>query len=153
MISKLLILMKMMIIKLKKPNEKDVNIDLQWFSKSLGLFGERDKEKSCFRVFLELIKAVKRRKSLSSDEIALRSNLSRATVIHHLNRLQEAGLVVPSSGKYVLRVENLEGLVEEIKKDALRMLGDINDIARDIDEELGLIKRAKSKTSTVYEEY
>ncbi len=143
----------MMIIKLKKPSEKDVNIDLQWFSQSLGLFGERDKEKSCFRVFLELIKAVKRRKSLSSDEIALRSNLSRATVIHHLNRLQESGLIVPSSGKYVLRVENLEGLVEEIKKDALRTLGDINDIARDIDEELGLIKRTKSKTSTVYEEY
>jgi len=145
--------MKITIIKLRKPAEKDVNADLQWFSHSLGLFGERDKEKSCFRVFLELIKAVRRKKGLSSDDIALRSNLSRATVIYHLHRLHESGLVVLSEGKYMLRVENLEGLITEIKKDMLRTLEDLHDIAKDLDEELGLIKRTKSRTSTVYEEY
>ncbi len=145
--------MKITIIKLRKPAEKDVNADLHWFSKSLGLFGDRDKEKSCFRVFLELIKAIKRGKGLSSDEIALRSNLSRATVIHHLDKLREAGLIVHSEGKYILRVENLENLITEVKKDILRTLGDLHDIAKDLDEELGLIKREKSKTSTVYEEY
>ncbi len=145
--------MKITIIKLRKPAEKDVNADLHWFSKSLGLFGDRDKEKSCFRVFLELIKAIRRKKGFSSDEIALRANLSRATVIHHLHRLHESGLVIHSEGKYMIRVENLEGLLDEIKKDVLRTLEDMHDIAKDIDEELGLIKRGKSRTSTVYEEY
>ncbi len=145
--------MKVTIIKIRKPAEKDVNADLQWFSRSLGLFGERDREKSCFRVFLELVKAIKRGKGLSSDEIALRSNLSRATVIHHLKRLQDSGLVIYFEGKYILRVENLESLITEVKKDVLRTLEDLHDIAKDLDEELGLIKREKSKTSTVYEEY
>lgn len=143
--------LKITIIKKRKPQEKDLNNDLQWFSESLGLFGERDREKSCFRVFLELIKATKRKKALSSDELALRANLSRATVIYHLKRLQESGLVIPSENKYVLRVGNLESLTYEIKKDMIRSFEDIQEIARDLDEELGLLKRTKSASTTVYE--
>src|SRR3990167_6035950 len=96
------------IIKIKKPSQKEVNRDLQWFSESFGLFGERDKEKSCFRVFLELVKATRRKKSLTSDEIALRANLSRATVVHHLHKLIESGLVISQNNRYILRVDNLE---------------------------------------------
>ena len=145
--------MKITVIKIRKPAEKDVNKDLQWFSQSLGLFGERDKEKSCFRLFLELIKAARRRKTLSSDELAVRANLSRATVIHHLNKLQESGLVITHNNKYLLRVDNLENLVSEIKKDIMRTFEDLQDIARDLDEELGLIKRSKTNASTIYEDY
>ncbi len=145
--------LKITVIKLRKPAEKDVNKDLQWFSESLGLFGERDKEKSCFRVFLELVKATRRGKALSSDEIALRSNLTRGTVVHHIHRLQEAGLVALFHNKYLLRVDNLESLVLELKKDLMRTFEDIQDIAKELDEELGLIKRSKAKTSTVSEEY
>ena len=145
--------MKITLIKIRKPSEKDVNKDLQWFSESLGLFGERDKEKSCFRVFLELIKATRRGKALSSDEIALRSNLTRATVIHHLHHLQEANLIMPHENKYMLRVGNLEDLISEVRKDLLRALEDIQDIAKELDEELGLIKRSKATTSTVSEDY
>ena len=145
--------MRITLVKLKKPAEKSVNDDLQWFSESLGLFGERDKEKSCFRVFLELIKAGRRGEGLNSDKIALKANLSRATVIHHLHRLQEAGLIIPSGNKYILRVDNLEDLVLEIKKDLMRTLEDLQDIAKDLDDELGLIKRSKSSTSTISDEY
>lgn len=145
--------MKITVIKLRKPTEKDVNKDLQWFSESFGLFGERDKEKSCFRIFLELIKATRRKKTLSSDEIALRSNLSRATAVYHLSKLQEAGLVAYFNNKYMLRVENLENLVVEIRKDALRAFEDLQDIAKDLDEELGLIKRTQKRTSAISEDY
>jgi len=137
---------KITIIKLRKSSEKNLNSDLQWFSNSLGLFNERDKEKSCFRVFIALIKASRaRREGLTSDEIALRSNISRATVIHHLNRLIESGLVIPHNTKYLLRSDNLEDLVDEIKKDMLRALEDIKSMAEDIDEELGLKKGSVRK--------
>ena len=139
--------MKITIIKLRKPTEKDVNNDLQWFSESLGLFGDRDKEKSCFRVFLELIKAIRRKKALTSDEIALRSHLTRATVIHHLHKLIESGLIIPYENKYILRVDNLESLILELKKDIIRTFEDLQDLAKDLDEELGLIKRNKNKTT------
>ncbi len=146
------ITMRLTVIKLRKPAEKDVNKDLQWFSQSLGLFGDRDKEKSCFRVFLELIKASRRKKALTSDELALRSNLTRATVIHHLHKLIESGLVVHNDNMYLLRVDNLENIVLELKKDIMRAFEDLQDIAKDLDEELGLIKRSKVKTSTITED-
>ncbi|MEK6955640.1 MAG: winged helix-turn-helix domain-containing protein [Nanoarchaeota archaeon] len=139
---------KITIIKLKKSSNKDVNDDLQWFSQSLGLFGERDKEKSCFRVFVELLKASRRNKELTSDELALKSNLSRATVIHHLNKLMESGLVISQDNMYSLRVNNLEYLVDELRKDVLRTLDDIHSMAEELDEELGLSKRSK-KNNTI----
>ncbi len=134
------------IVKLRKPTDKDVNKDLQWLSESFGLFGERDKEKSTFRVFLELIKATRKRTALSSDDIALKSHLTRATVIHHLHKLQESGLVMNHENVYILRVDNLESLVSEVRKDVLRAFQDLQDVAKELDEELGLIKRKKSST-------
>lgn len=144
--------MRITIFKIRKPTEKDVNKDLQWFSQSLGLFGERDKEKSCFRVFLELIKARRRKEGLSSDQIAARSHLTRATVVHHLHRLQEAGLILPTDNQYILRVDNLEDLVTELKKDLLRTFEDLQTIAKDLDDELGLIKRSESNKYTIIDD-
>ena len=135
----------MTIVRVRKPGKKGLNEDLQWFSHSLGLFGSRDKEKSCFRVFVELIKASRRNRPLSSDEIAHRSNLSRATVIHHLTKLIESGLVLNLNNKYVLRVDNLEELVDEVKKDLLRVFDDLRFMAEELDDELGLIKKRNNK--------
>jgi len=129
------------IVRMRKPREKDVNRDLQWFSESLGLFTERDREKSCFRIFVELIKAARKKQALSSDDIAYRSNLSRGTVVHHLNRLIESGLVVNHDNRYILRVDNLEELIEEIKKDVIKTLEDLKRIAEDLDDEVGLLRR------------
>ena len=129
------------IVKIRKPLQKNMNRDLQWFSESLGLFTERDKEKSCFRIFIELIKAARKKQTLSSDEIAFNSNLSRGTVVHHLNRLMESGLIVSHDNRYILRVDNLEELIEEIKKDVLKTLEDLRIIAEDLDDEVGLLRR------------
>ena len=136
---------KVTIVRLRKPTQKDLNQDLQWFSSSLGLFSERDKEKSCFRIFVELIKAARRNQPLNSDQIALRTHLSRATIIHHLNKLIETGLVIPHEGSYILRVDNLETLVEEVKRDVLRSFEDLQAMAEELDDQLGLIKRSRTK--------
>ena len=104
---------KITIISIRKPSEKNLNRDLQWFSESLGLFNERDKERSCFRIFVELIKATRRKTALSSDEIAARANLSRGTIIHHLNKLVDSGLIISYQNRYLLRVDNLEELVPD----------------------------------------
>ena len=134
---------KINLIKIKKLNTNDINTDLQWFSKSLGLFNERDKESSCFRVFVELIKASRKNRLLSSDELAFKSNLSRATVIHHLKRLIELGLIITDNNKYSLRTSNLEELILEIGKDTLRILEDLKSVANELDQELGLKKNTK----------
>lgn len=128
------------IIKVEKPARRDINEEIQWFSNTLGLFSERDKEKSKFRVFLELLKSAKQKKGLSSEQIAQRSDLSRATVIHHINSLIESGVVVYQAGKYTLRVHNLEELVVQIQRDIFEIFKDLKDMAEELDRELELLK-------------
>lgn len=137
------------LIKLRKPSLKNVNTDLQWISESFGLFGERDKEKSCFRVFMELIKSARIGKSLTADQIAFKSNLTRATVIHHLHKLEESGLITHEGNKYILRSDNLEDLTNEIENDILSVFEEMHSIARELDEELGLKKRRKTISKVI----
>lgn len=124
---------KVTIIRIKKPQRKDINTELQWFGASLGLFNMRDKDRSCYRIFVELIKATKKGDGLSSDEIAYKSGLSRGTVIHHINKLIDSGLVISERGKYLLKKEALRGLVNEIEEDLNKTLSEIKEIANDLD--------------------
>ena len=106
------------IIRSSKPAKDDINRQLQWFGGTLGLFNLRDKDKSCFRVFITLLQGLKENKKMTSDEIAMRTRLSRGTVVHHLNKLMDSGIVVNQRNKYSLRMDNLEEMVEHIKRDA-----------------------------------
>ena len=126
------------VIRRRKPEVQSLNEELQWLGDSLGLFSLRDRDKSCFRLFIELIKSAKRKEPLSSDELAERLQLSRGTVIHHMNRLMDSGIVVHEGRKYLLRVTNLKALVDEVKKDLSRTLDDLQSIADEIDKRLGL---------------
>jgi predicted transcriptional regulator len=129
---------KIVLIRSRKPPEPDMNDLLQWFGSSLGLFGMRDRDKSCFRVFLELIKGLKSRRALSSDELALRTGLTRGTTVHHLNKLISSGIVVHESNRYMLRASNLHDIIEELQKDMVRTTDDLKKTAIKIDERLGL---------------
>ncbi|MFC1741563.1 helix-turn-helix domain-containing protein [Nanoarchaeota archaeon] len=129
---------KITIVKIRKPNSSDVNDELQFLGNSLGLFNLRDKDKSCFRVFIELLKAAKQKRPISSDELAFRLNLTRGTVVHHINKLKDAGIVVHEGKSYFLRVDKLESLILEIKKDLIRTCDDLQDIAKEIDAGLNL---------------
>ena len=129
---------KIIIIKQSKPITENINEELQWFGSSLGLFNIRDKDKSCFRIFIELLKTAKERQDTSSDKIALKLNLSRGTVVHHLNKLLDAGLIISKQNKYLLRVNKLETLTNEIERDIHKTLKDLKEIASNIDSRLKL---------------
>ncbi len=122
------------IIQTSKPLKHDLNQELQWFARSLGLFGERDKDKSCFRLFLELLKSSKEHHALSSDDLALKTHLSRGTVVHHLNELIRKGVVITSGKKYILRADDLHRLIDDIKKDFERMFKELEKSAEMIDK-------------------
>jgi len=129
---------KITIIKIRKPVEHNLNNELQWLGDSLGLFSLRDKDKSCFRIFIELLKSAKKGDLLSSDEIAFRLNLSRGTVIHHINKLIDSGIVLHRKNRYMLRVENLVSLIEELQRDIRRACIDLKQVAQEIDKAMGL---------------
>jgi len=129
----MLIRKRITIIQLGKPARHNLNEELQWFAHSLGLFGERDKDRSCFRLFLELLKSVKENKALSSDELALKTHLSRGTVVHHLNELIKKGIVVTEGKRYALREENLVTLIDDLEKDFEKLFKDLRRSAEVID--------------------
>jgi predicted transcriptional regulator len=129
----------------------DVNDELQCLGGALGLFSLRDKDKSRFRIFIALLKALKRREALSTDDLADALSLTRATIIHHLETLEDAGIVEQNRGKYSLRVDNLEELVELIQADLEKTMAELKEVARNVDRGLGLHQPRKSaKSETVY---
>ena len=128
---------KITILTRRRPSKENVNEELQWFCDSLGLFGTRDRDKSCFRMFVIILKSL-HGSGLSSDEISEKVELSRGTVVHHLHKLIGSGLVVKERKRYMLRVHNLKSLVEEVERDLLRTMNDLRDVADDIDTRLEL---------------
>ncbi len=126
------------IIRMRKPAQDHINEELQFLGESLGLFSERDKDKSCFRIFIVLINSLRREQKLTSDEIADKTTLTRGTVIHHLTRLMESGIVVSQKNYYMLAVDNMEELVELVKNNLTKTFDNLKPIARNIDKKLEL---------------
>ncbi|MBT4604643.1 ArsR family transcriptional regulator [archaeon] len=121
------------IIRVRRDNSANVNDMLQWIGNSLGLFSLRDKNKSCFRIFIVLLKRAKRGEVVSSDDIALLLGLSRGTVVHHLNSLMDSGIVLREQGGYILRATTLEGVVEYIKRDIEATMDHLSEMAKEVD--------------------
>ncbi|MBU0461731.1 MAG: ArsR family transcriptional regulator [Nanoarchaeota archaeon] len=129
---------KITIVQIRGPPKQDINHELQWLGNSPGLFGLRDKDRSCYRIFVELLKAARRNIPLSSDELAFNLHLTRGTVVHHLNKLMESGIIIHEGRGYILRVANLQQLIDELEKDMTRTCNNLKRVAKNIDEELGL---------------
>lgn len=123
---------------MKKPIQENINEELQFLGESLGLFNERDKDKSCFRIFIILLNSLRKGQKVTSDEIADKTNLTRGTVIHHLTRLMESGIVVSQKNYYMLAVDNMEELVDLVKNNLAKTFDNLKPIARNIDKRLEL---------------
>ncbi len=129
---------KITLIRIRKnPSETNVNEELQWMGNSLGLFNLRDRDSSCFRVFITLVKTTKQDAPLSSDDIAERLHLSRGTVVHHLTKLMESGIVVRVQGGYLLREVRLTNLIGDMRRDMEAAFTELQYVAKEIDEKLG----------------
>ena len=130
------------IIRTSEPSNDNINELLQWFGGTLGLFNLRDKDRSCFRIFIILLKAVKQfPNGLSSDDIADRTSLSRGTVVYHLNKLMSVGLVNEANNKYYLMFENLEEISDNLRSEVNDAFDSLSFIGRNLDKKLGLGKK------------
>lgn len=129
---------KITLIRKKAPAINNINEILLRFGESLGLFSARDKDKSCYRIFIVLIKALKHTYEISSDEIAEKTGLSRGTVVHHLNNLMDMGIVTNTRNKYFLNVKNLQDLVEQMRAVTNNVFDEISVLAKQIDDSLKL---------------
>lgn len=129
---------KFTIIRRNDAPKQNLNDKLLLLGESLGLFSLRDKDKSCYRLFIVLVKALKMKVELTSDDLALQTGLSRGTVVHHLNRLMEAGIVTNYRNKYFINYPTLKEMVDDLRKGINTMLDDVESVAKDIDSSLNL---------------
>ncbi|MEM2914130.1 MAG: helix-turn-helix domain-containing protein [Candidatus Bathyarchaeia archaeon] len=129
------------ILDVRMPSILDFEKDVEWICKCFGFLEPRDKEKTAARIFKILLEAMKNEEGLSSDELAEKIGLTRGTMVHHLNKLIQSGLVVHRGGRYELRAASLRRAVQEVKRDINRVFENIEEVAKNIDETLGLIYR------------
>lgn len=122
----------------KQSIPENVNDLLLTFGHSLGLFSLRDKDKSCYRIFIVLVKALKMNVELTSDELALQTGLSRGTIIHHLNHLMSTGIVTNYKNRYFIPVNSLSELVDEMRSTVNELFDNIAVLAKRIDGDLDI---------------
>ena len=123
-------------VKVRRIPAENINEDLQWLGNALGLFSLRDRDSSCFRVFIMLVRLTKKKEGITSDDIAQRLNLSRGTVIHHLTRLMDAGIVVRDHNGYILREQNLQRLIHDLRREMEDFFSELDRVAQEIDQKL-----------------
>ena len=130
---------KITLIRQELPETSNINDLIQWYGASLGLFSPRDKDSSCFRIFVVLLKDIEAGEDgLRSEVSAERTGLSRGTVVHHLNKLQDKGLVAQADNEYFIKVDNLNTLTSLIREEMNAALDNLERVADDIDDQLGL---------------
>ena len=128
---------KVTIIKLRRNQPESVNQELQWLGNSLGLFNLRDRDSSCFRVFITIVKKSRFNEPASSDDIAEKLRLSRGTVVHHLTKLMGSGIIIREKEGYILRERNLLDIIRDLQRDMDGIFTELQSVAKDIDEKLG----------------
>ena len=127
---------KITIVRLNTNAPQHIDEELQWIGSSLGLFNLRDKDKSCYRIFITLIKNANEEIPLSSDEISYKLDLTRGTVVHHLNKLLNNKIIKMIDSKYILRAKTLKDLIELLKKDTIQMFDDLKKVAENVDKKM-----------------
>jgi predicted transcriptional regulator len=124
--------------KIRSPTPGSLNEDIDYICKSFGYFSPRDKQDTAGKIFRLLVKETcNTDKTLSSDDIANTLNLTRGAIIYHLNNFISAGLVIKDHNRYRLRSQSIQKIIDEIKADIDRVMGEMKKIATDIDNKLG----------------
>lgn len=130
---------RIIIRRLEKPAEKNLNEDIEWICQSFGLYEPIDKDKKAKEIFQKLLETMAEEKTgLSSTEISRQTHLTRGAALNHLKKMIAAGLVVKDERTYCMRCSSLYNTIVELKRDMNRMFEDIEEIAKEIDERMGV---------------
>lgn len=128
---------RIVIRRIEPPFEHGVEREMEWLCQSLGL-SPLNKDKSIIDIFKLIVKATEDGKGISSTEAAEKINLSRGAVIHHLNNLQLAGLVIKEGRNYFARSRSMVRTIQEVEEDIKRIFDRMQETAREIDRAFGM---------------
>lgn len=118
---------------IEKPDPNDAEDIIEWFCNVFGLSGKEDENPIETQILKSFVEAARERRGLSSSELDLETKLARSTVIYHLNRFRDAGLIVKRGRKYYLRAAEMEKVIQEIGYDLERELRGLIDMSKRLD--------------------
>ncbi len=124
-----------------RPKEDNVDKDIAWFCDSLGIVSGRDTAYTASRIVVDIINMASKDKRIFSELLAENLELNQNLINHHIRNLINSGLIIRERKQILIRGGSLKEAVREIRKDALRILDTIEEIAEEIDEELNLKNR------------
>jgi predicted transcriptional regulator len=105
--------------------------ELEELCKALRIISQRDVDKTVVRVFKAAISVG----GLKSGEVAKIAEVNRITAIHHLQRLENAGVLEKEGRVYKPGFSNFEELFEEFRKQVEFELEEARQLAIDLDRD------------------
>ncbi len=132
---------QIVLVNLEKPREKTLEKDVYWLCDSFGLSSGRDVDNMATRIVLSLLDNISENERISSEMIADSLGVNHSRVNHHLRNLINSGLVYREKRKLYLRGGSLKAAVQEMRKDSQRMFDELEAIATEIDQEIGIRNR------------
>jgi predicted transcriptional regulator len=133
---------QIILINLEKPREKRLEEDIRWFCNSFGLSSGRDTENLATQIVHDLLQQLAENQDrISSDIIAKSIEVNQSRVNHHIRNLINSGLIYREKRGLYLRGGSLKAAVQEMRKDSERMFQELEEIAEEIDEQMGLKNR------------
>ena len=139
--------MERIVIKvLEKPDFNDPEKLIKWFCSVLGLSSEEDSAVTGIgeQILGSFARAAYTSEGISSSELKISTGIARSTVIYHLNRFMDSGLLVKKGRKYYLRASEMSKAIEEIEYDIDKEMKRMLDTAKEFDK-LMLIQMKKQK--------
>ena len=125
---------RLMIRRIERPSHS-AEEEFNWLCKSLGFFEPIDKDKTASQVFRQIVMSTETGKGISSTQLSELVEMSRGSIINHLNNLQEAGLIEREGRFYKTRASSVSGTIDELEADVMLVFQQMRKIAQEIDKE------------------
>ncbi len=131
----------------EKPDYNDPKALLKWFCTTFGLIENPEGKDSVEeQILVRFIYAARQNRNLSVSDLKISPKMPRSTLIYHLNRLVDAGIISKKGHTYKLRANDISRVVEEINYDVSREFMRILDTAKEFDR---LIEGSLSDTKAL----
>ncbi|MDW7731240.1 MAG: ArsR family transcriptional regulator [Methanolobus sp.] len=133
---------QILLIKLEKPRDKKLEQDIHWLCNSFGLSSGRDTENLATRIVIDMLEQMAgNEEKVSSEQIAESLEVTPSRINHHVRNLVNSGLLYRERRKLCLRGGSLKAAVQEMRKDSERIFNELEEIAEEIDRQMGLKNR------------
>lgn len=117
----------------ERPDSESPDEMIRWFCNVFGLSNDDDSDRIEEDILRSFVTAAYHDEGLASSELKLHADIARSTVIYHLNRFIDVGLLVKHGRKYYLRASEMSKAIEEIEYDIDREMSRMLDTAKEFD--------------------